>query len=79
LSSGKEKHFEANTFAKSLCQHCFRVAGAHQHASQVSSTISPGGYEYFFKGPFVWGWDSMCLCRYGNLQHKGSARLSRCL
>ncbi|XP_035195449.1 TRIO and F-actin-binding protein isoform X2 [Oxyura jamaicensis] len=26
--------FEANVFAKSLCQHCFRAAGAHQHANQ---------------------------------------------
>ncbi|XP_017935589.2 TRIO and F-actin-binding protein [Manacus vitellinus] len=25
-------NFEANIFAKSLCQHCFRTAGAHQHA-----------------------------------------------
>nr|XP_047904238.1 uncharacterized protein LOC125180097 [Anser cygnoides] len=27
-------NFEANIFAKSLCQHCFRAAGAHQHANQ---------------------------------------------
>ncbi|XP_072718923.1 uncharacterized protein [Ciconia boyciana] len=27
-------NFEANIFAKSLCQHCFRAAGAHQHAIQ---------------------------------------------
>nr|XP_009936104.1 PREDICTED: TRIO and F-actin-binding protein [Opisthocomus hoazin] len=27
-------NFEANIFAKSLCQHCFRASGAHQHAVQ---------------------------------------------
>lgn len=60
-------NFEANIFAKSLCQHCFRAAGAHQqHALQVSLSIPPGGYEYFIKGPFVPGGDSMCLCRDGN-------------
>ncbi|XP_063251056.1 TRIO and F-actin-binding protein-like [Prinia subflava] len=30
-------NFEANIFAKSLCQHCFRAAGAHQHAIQPRS------------------------------------------
>lgn len=59
-------NFEANIFAKSLCQHCFRVAGAHKHAIQVSSSIPPGGYEYFIKDFFVLLWDSMYLCRDGN-------------
>ncbi|KAM6321195.1 TRIO and F-actin-binding protein [Aegotheles albertisi] len=46
-------NFEANIFAKSLCQHCFRVAEAHQHAIQDhaveaaghdgSSDADPGG------------------------------------
>ncbi|XP_049677416.1 TRIO and F-actin-binding protein isoform X2 [Accipiter gentilis] len=46
-------NFEANIFAKSLCQHCFRAAGAHQHAIQEhavevagrdgSSDTDPGG------------------------------------
>lgn len=45
-------NFEANIFAKSLCQHCFRAAGAHQHAVQVSSSIPPAGYGYFLKGLF---------------------------
>ncbi|XP_065534764.1 TRIO and F-actin-binding protein isoform X2 [Lathamus discolor] len=46
-------NFEANIFAKSLCQHCFRAAGAHQHAVQehgvevaghdASSNADPGG------------------------------------
>lgn len=53
-------NFEANVFAKSLCQHCFRAAEAHQHITQVSSSIPPGGYEYFIKGLFVPCWDS-CL------------------
>ncbi|KAM8821308.1 TRIO and F-actin-binding protein [Eudromia elegans] len=45
--------FEGNTFAKSLCQHCCQVAGAHQHASQVSATVPPGGYECFSEGPLL--------------------------
>lgn len=49
-------NFEANIFAKSLCQHCFRAAGAHQHAVQVSSSIPPAGYGYFIKGLFVLYW-----------------------
>lgn len=48
-------NFEANVFAKSLCQHCFRAAGAHQHAIQVSSSIPPAGYGYFIKGLFYTG------------------------
>ncbi|XP_062476579.1 TRIO and F-actin-binding protein [Pezoporus occidentalis] len=46
-------NFEANTFAKSLCQYCFRAAGAHQHSVQergvevaghnASSNADPGG------------------------------------
>uniref|UniRef100_A0A8B9IUE0 Uncharacterized protein n=1 Tax=Amazona collaria TaxID=241587 RepID=A0A8B9IUE0_9PSIT len=46
-------NFEANIFAKSLCQHCFRAAGAHQQAVQVSSSIPHGSYEYFIKDPFI--------------------------
>uniref|UniRef100_A0A8D0CC24 Uncharacterized protein n=1 Tax=Salvator merianae TaxID=96440 RepID=A0A8D0CC24_SALMN len=28
--------FEANIFAKSRCQNCFRTVTAHQHINQVS-------------------------------------------
>ncbi|XP_074395468.1 TRIO and F-actin-binding protein isoform X2 [Zonotrichia albicollis] len=35
-------NFEANVFAKSLCQHCFRAAGAHQHAVQDHGTAVTG-------------------------------------
>ncbi|XP_063011928.1 TRIO and F-actin-binding protein-like [Melospiza melodia melodia] len=35
-------NFEANIFAKSLCQHCFRAAGAHQHAVQDHGTAVTG-------------------------------------
>ncbi|XP_010408865.3 TRIO and F-actin-binding protein isoform X1 [Corvus cornix cornix] len=35
-------NFEANIFAKSLCQHCFRAAGAHQHATQDHATEVTG-------------------------------------
>ncbi|XP_064276341.1 TRIO and F-actin-binding protein isoform X1 [Passer domesticus] len=35
-------NFEANIFAKSLCQHCFRAAGAHQHAVQDDGTEVTG-------------------------------------
>ncbi|XP_068047311.1 TRIO and F-actin-binding protein isoform X2 [Anomalospiza imberbis] len=35
-------NFEANIFAKSLCQHCFRAAGAHQHAVQDHATEVTG-------------------------------------
>uniref|UniRef100_A0A803VPT4 Uncharacterized protein n=1 Tax=Ficedula albicollis TaxID=59894 RepID=A0A803VPT4_FICAL len=59
-------NFEANIFAKSLCQHCFRAAGAHQHAVQVSSSIPPASYGYFIKGLFVLYWDSTCLFRDRN-------------
>ncbi|XP_061868200.1 TRIO and F-actin-binding protein isoform X3 [Colius striatus] len=46
-------NFEANIFAKGLCQHCFRAAGAHQHTTQehavevvgrdAGSEVEPGG------------------------------------
>ncbi|XP_055663284.1 TRIO and F-actin-binding protein isoform X1 [Falco peregrinus] len=35
-------NFEANVFAKSLCQHCFQAAGAHQHAIQDHATEVTG-------------------------------------
>lgn len=48
-------NFEANIFAKSLCQHCFRATGAHQHAVQVSSSIPPAGYGYLRASLFYAG------------------------
>uniref|UniRef100_A0A8C4U107 Uncharacterized protein n=1 Tax=Falco tinnunculus TaxID=100819 RepID=A0A8C4U107_FALTI len=36
-------NFEANVFAKSLCQHCFQAAGAHQHAIQVKPGATLAG------------------------------------
>ncbi|XP_010004131.1 PREDICTED: TRIO and F-actin-binding protein [Chaetura pelagica] len=35
-------NFEANIFAKSLCQHCFQAAGAHEHSIQECAVEVPG-------------------------------------
>ncbi|XP_053905620.1 TRIO and F-actin-binding protein isoform X2 [Cuculus canorus] len=51
-------NFEANIFAKSLCQHCFRAAGAHQHALQehvVDVTGCNAGSDADSSGP----WDAL--------------------
>lgn len=50
-------NFEANIFARSLCQHCFRAARVHPHAAQVSSSIPPAGHECCIKSCFVRPWD----------------------
>uniref|UniRef100_A0A8C4VD68 Uncharacterized protein n=1 Tax=Gopherus evgoodei TaxID=1825980 RepID=A0A8C4VD68_9SAUR len=49
------ENFEANVFAKSRCQNCFRAVGAHhQPSNQVSFLCDLEGYEYLMRGS-IWG------------------------
>ncbi|XP_009663502.2 TRIO and F-actin-binding protein [Struthio camelus] len=52
--------FEANTFAKSLCQHCFRAAGAHQHAGQEHA-VEARGHEAGSSTDPGGPWDTICI------------------
>lgn len=54
------ENFEANVFAKTRCQNCFRAVGAHQPiepSNQVSLSCDLEGYEYFMRGSIVLGCD----------------------
>ncbi|XP_039918984.1 TRIO and F-actin-binding protein isoform X3 [Hirundo rustica] len=51
-------NFEANVFAKSLCQHCFRAAGAHQHVIQDHATEVTGSDACSDAAPAE-PWDSL--------------------